>query len=215
MHARYAGRWYRDLALVQDVVRYRDGREEGRERVTEYLSLPGRVRAVTGPIEDGRVEIYDGTTFHLYEKGRLVREVPYVHAVLILGFDLYVQDPERTIAQLESLGIDLSLVHEDRSKGGPAWVIGARPGDDSSPQVWVEKERLLCTRVVWKRPAALVDVEMGRFERLGEGWIATELVFRRDGQLALREDYASVRLVERMDPALFDTKALETSGPLP
>jgi hypothetical protein len=173
------------------------------------------VRAVTGPIEDGRAEIYDGTTFHLYEEGRLVREVPYVHGVLIAGFDVYVQDPERTIAQLTALGIDLSHLREAAWKGKPAWVVGAGSGDEASPQIWVEKDRLLCTRVVWTPGAALLDVEMGRFERLGGGWIATELVFRRNGQLAIREDYASVRLVERMDPALFDTKTLKTSGPLP
>lgn len=215
MHARYAGRWCRDFMLVQDVTRYRDGQEDGRERVTEYLSLPGRVRAITGPIEDGKAEIYDGTTFHVYEKGRLTRKVEYVHGVLHLGFDVYVQEPERTAAQLEALGIDLGRLREAEWKGRPAWVVGAAAGDETTPQFWVEKERLLCTRVVWKRPTGVLDVEMGRFEPLGEGSIAAELVFNRDGRPVVREDYASFRLVDRMDPALFDTATLKTSGPLP
>ena len=215
MHARYAGRWYRDLMLVQDVTRYREGREESRERVTEYLSLPGRVRAITGALEDGKAEIYSGGVFHLYEKGQLTRTVEYVHGVLILGFDVYVQEPERTIAQLEALGIDLARIREADWKGRPAWVVGAPEGDDATPQFWVEKDRLLCPRVVFRRPTAVLDVEMGRFEPLGEGWIAAELLFKRNGELAIREDYATFRLVDRMDPSLFDTKALKTSGPLP
>jgi hypothetical protein len=215
MHARYAGRWYRDFMLVQDVTRYRDGREDGRERVTEYLSLPGRVRAITGPIEDGKAEIYDGGAFHIYEKGRLTRKLDSVHGVLVLGFDVYVQEPERTVAQIEALGIDLGRLREAEWKGRPAWVVGAPEGDETTPQFWVEKERLLCTRVLWKRPTGILDVEMGRFEPLGEGWIAAELVFRRDGRTALREDYATFRLVDRMDPALFDTTTLKVSGPLP
>ena len=215
MHARYAGRWYRDFMLVQDVTRYREGREESRERVTEYLSLPGRVRAITGALEDGKAEIYSGGVFHLYEKGQLIRTVEYVHGVLILGFDVYVQEPERTIAQLEALGIDLGRIREGEWKGRPAWVVGAAEGDDATPQFWVEKERLLCPRVVFRRPAGVLDVEMGRFEPLGEGWIAAELLFRRNGELAIREDYVTFRLVDRMDPALFDTKVLKTSGPLP
>ena len=93
MHARYADRWYRDFMLVQDVTRHREGGEEARERVTEYLSLPGRVRAITGPIEDGNAEIYTGGAFHIYEKGQLTRQVEYVHGVLVLGFDVYVQEP--------------------------------------------------------------------------------------------------------------------------
>ena len=215
MHARYAGRWYRDFMLVQDVTRYRDGREQGRERVAEYLSLPGRVRAITGPIEDGNAEIYTDGVFHLYEKGQPTRQVEYVHGVLILGFDVYVQEPERTIAQLEALGIDLARIREADWKGRPAWVVGAPEGDDATPQFWVEKERLLCPRVVFRRPTAVLDVEMGRFEPLGEGWIAAELLFKRNGELATREDYATFRLVDRTDPALFDTKTLKTTGPLP
>ena len=216
MHARYAGRWYRDFMLVQDVTRYREGGAESRERVTEYLSLPGRVRAITGPIEDGNAEVYARRAFHVYEKGRRVRTLEAVHGVLVLGFDAYVQEPERTIAQLEALGVDLGRLRDSEWKGRPAWVVGAGEGDGTTPQFWVEKERLLCTRVVSKRPSGVVvDVEMGRFERLGDGWIAAELLFRRDGRLALREDYVSFRLVETMDPSLFDTEPLKVRGPLP
>jgi len=215
MQGRYAGRWYRDFMLVQDVTRYREGLEQNRERVTEYISLPGRVRAITGPIEDGKAEIYTGGVFHIYEKGQLTRKVDYVHGVLVLGFDVYAQAPERTIAQLEALGIDLSRLRESEWKGRPAWVVGAAEGDETTPQFWVEKDRLLCTRVLWRRPSGVLDVEMGRFEPLGEGWIAAELVFKRDGRIAIREDYATFRLVDRMDPALFDTTTLKVSGPLP
>jgi hypothetical protein len=215
MHDRYVGRWYRDFMLVQDVTRYREGREESRERVTEYLSLPGRVRAITGRIEDGEAEIYAGGVFHLFEKGQPTRKVESGHGVLTLGFDVYVQEPERTIAQLEALGMDLGRIREAEWKGRSAWVVGAAEGDEDQPQFWVEKDRLLCPRVVVRRPTGVLDVEMGRFEPLGEGWIAAELLFKRNGQLLIREDYVTFRLVERMDPALFDTEQLKTSGPLP
>lgn len=165
--------------------------------------------------EDGKAEIYSGGVFHLYEKGRLTRTVEAVHGVLVLGFDIYVQAPERTIAQLEALGIDLGRIRAAEWKGRPAWVVGAAEGDDTTPQFWVETERLLCPRVVSRRPSGVLDVEMGRFEPLGGGWIAAELLFRRNGELAIREDYVTFRLVDRMDPALFDTKALKTTGPLP
>jgi hypothetical protein len=215
MHDRYAGRWYRDFMLVQDVTRYREGREENRERVIEYLSLPGRVRAITGPLEDGKAEIYADGTFHLYERGQLTRKVQSGHGVLALGFDVYVQAPERTIAQLEALGIDLERIREAEWKGHPAWVVGAGEGDDATPQFWVEKDRLLCPRVVTRLSTGVLDVEMGRFEPLGDGWIAAELLFKRNGQLVIREEYVTFRLVDRIDPALFDTTTLKTNGPLP
>jgi sialate O-acetylesterase len=214
MHARYAGRWYRDFMLVQDVTRYRES-GESKERVAEYISLPGRVRAITGPIEDGNAEIYADGVFHVYEKGRPTREMEYVHGVLNLGFDVYVQEPERTIAQVEALGVDLGRIRDAEWKGRPAWVVGAAEGDVTSPQFWVEKDRLLCTRLVWKRQDAVLDVDMGRFEPLGQGWIAADLLFKRNGQPAVHEDYVTFGLVDRMDPSLFETRTLKTSGPLP
>jgi hypothetical protein len=85
----------------------------------------------------------------------------------------------------------------------PKWVTETRP------------PRLLCVRVVSRRPSGVLDLEMGGYEPLGEGWIATELVFKRDGVLALREDYAEFRTLDAIDPALFDVTNLKTTGPLP
>jgi hypothetical protein len=215
MHARYEGRWYRDFMLIQDVTYFRNGRKEREERMTEYISLPGRVRAITGRIEDGNASIYVDGAFHEFESGRPARRVATVHGVLVTGFDVYVQDPERTIAQLQELGIDMERLAEASWKGRPAWVVGADPDDPETPQLWVEQERLLCLRVLSRRPSGVLDVEMGGYEPLGEGWIATQLLFKRNGALALREGYVEFRTLEGIDPALFDVKDLKTAGPLP
>jgi hypothetical protein len=215
MHARYEGRWYQDFMLVQDVTYFRDGRAEREERMAEYISLPGRVRAITGRIEDGNASIYVDGVFHRFEGGRLAGRVVTVHGVLVTGFDVYVQDPERTIAQLEQLGIDMERIHEATWRGRPAWVVGAGPGDPETPQFWVEQERLLCVRVLSRRPSGVLDVEMGGYEPLGEGWIATELAFKRDDVLVLREEYAEFRTLDGIDRALFDVTNLKTTGPLP
>jgi len=211
MHARYDGRWYRNLMLVQDVTHFRDGREDRQERMTEYIALPGRVRAIAGDIADGNAEIYVDGAFHRFESGRLTGRIPAVHGVLVLGFDVYVQDPERTIGQLEELGIDLDHITETEWRGQPVWVVGAEPDHPDTPQFWVEKDRLLCGRVASRRPSGVLHVEMGGFEPLAEGWIATELVFKRNGTLALREDYAEFRALDGIDPALFDVTDLQST----
>jgi alpha-N-arabinofuranosidase len=56
---------------------------------------------------------------------------------------------------------------------------------------------------------------MGRFEPLGQGWIAADLLFKRDGAPVVHESYVTYGLVAHMDPALFDTRTLRTKGPLP
>ena len=215
MHARYARRWYRDFMLVQDVTYFEDGGAERTERMAEYIALPGRVRAVTGDAATGDAEIYVDGAFHRFEDGEMTSRLPAVHGVLLLGFDVYAQAPETSIAQLEELGVDLDRITEASWQGRPGWLVGAAPGDSSTPQFWVEKDRLLCWRVVSQRPYGTLDVEMAGWEPLDDGWIATELTFKRNGVLALREDYAEFRTLDAIDPALFDVAQLKTTGPLP
>ncbi len=187
MHARYDGHWYRDFMLVQDVTYFRDGAEERTEQMAEYLALPGRVRAVTRGSAAGNAEIYVDGAFHRFEDGAMTSRMPTVHGVLLLGFDVYAQAPETSIAQLEELGVDLDRITESSWQGRPGWVVGAAPGDSSTPQFWVEKDRLLCWRVLSQRPYGTLDVEMAGWKPLDDGWIATELTFKRNGVLALRE----------------------------
>jgi hypothetical protein len=40
-------------------------------------------------------------------------------------------------------------------------------------------------------------------------------VFKRDGALVLREDYAEFRTLDGIDHSLFDVTDLKTTGPLP
>ena len=56
---------------------------------------------------------------------------------------------------------------------------------------------------------------MEGWEPLDDGWIATELVFKRNGDLALTESYVEYRTLEALDPALFDVVDLKVTGPLP
>ena len=215
MHARYAERWYRDFMLVQDVTYFRDGSEERTEQMAEYIALPGRVRAITGDIAEGNAEIYVDGAFHRFEDGRMTRRTPTVHGVLLLGFDVYAQAPETSIAQLEELGVDLDRITEAPWQGRDGWLVGAEPGDTSAPQFWIEADRLLCGRVLSQRPSGSLEVEMGGWEPLGDGWIATELVFKRNGVLALEEDYVEFRTLDAIDPALFDVTELQTTVALP
>ena len=206
MHARYDGKWYARLKLKQEVTHYRDGKAERREIWNELLELPGKVRSTIGDAKDGNAEIYLYDTAYYIEHGKLVREVKAVHTVLLLGFDVYVQAPEKTIKTLES-EMNLGLIREDTWQGKSAWVVGAHEGDNTTPQFWVEKERLLLVRTVRKSAAGyLVDVELGGYEPLGGGWVATEFLFKREGQPYISEKYLSYSVPESIEPEVFDLK---------
>ena len=207
MHARYVGKWYSKLRIEQEVIHYRDGQPERREIWNELLEFPGKVRSTIGDAKDGNAEIYLHDTAYYIENGKLARERKAVHTVLLLGFDVYVQPPEKTIQTVAADGMDLGVIREDSWKGQPVWVVGAREGDQTTPQFWIEKQRLVLVRTVRKSAAGpLVDVELGGYEPLGGGWIATALVFKRNGLPDVSERYLGYSVPDRIDPEVFNVK---------
>jgi hypothetical protein len=207
MHARYVGKWYTKLRIEQEVIHYRDGKPERREIWNELLEFPGKVRSTIGDAKDGNAEVYLYDTMYYIENSQLARERKAVHTVLLLGFDVYVQPPEKTIQTVAADGMNLDAIREDTWKGQPVWVVGARSGDQTTPQFWIEKDRLVLVRTIRKSAAgSLVDVELGGYEPMGGGWIATELVFKRNGLPYVSEKYLSYSVPDYIDPEVFNIK---------
>lgn len=213
MHDRYAGRWYRALTITQTVTLYEEGEPSGEEVWHEVLQLPGQVRSNIGEAEDGNAEIFRHGTYYWFRDGELVRERNTQHPVLHLGFDVYVQPPESTLAQLERAEFDLETMHEDAWRERPVYVVGAPQGDLESNQFWIDGERLVFVRQISRSPIGnVIDIQLDDFEELEGGWIATRLRFFRNGELALEERYQDYGVPEEIDPGVFAVDSLRT-GP--
>jgi hypothetical protein len=210
MHDRYAGSWYRTLTFVQ-TTSFPDRPDE-----TWYEAgmIPGRLRIDIAPIENGNAFMFVGDSVYVFRNGQLAGSAAERNLLLTLGFDVYGQPPETTAAHLREANIDLSVVRADTWQGRPVWVVGAAAGDTTSPQFWIEQERLLFVRLIEQQrdprapdaPPAIVDIEFNRYERLGGGWIAPEVVIRRNGALMMREVYRDMRADVELPPDLYDTK---------
>jgi hypothetical protein len=207
MHERYAGKWYEAVRIKQHVGYYRDGKETRSEIWTEMLQLPGRVRSNIGDPDSGNCEIARDDSVFLFRGGKLAGSQRAIHGILVLGFDVYVQDPARTFAQLHEAGYDLDRVRESMWQGKPAYVVGAEAGDDSSSQFWVEKERLVLVRLVTRgaRTGRRFEVELDRFKVLAGGWIATELRFLAGGSPAIIESYLEYGVPNMIPSGTFET----------
>jgi len=209
MRARYAGRWYRTATFVQRtlLVDPRDGSER-RQTWYEAMALPGRLRI------DRDSTLRTGTLFandsqYVVLNGTVRRAVPGHNVLLVLGFDVYGQPAARTAAVLAGLGFPAGPVRADRWQGRPVWVVGGAPGDERSPQYWVDQERLVFARMVQPDPAnpsQAYDVRFDQYRPLGGGWIATRVEAYTGGRRTLLEEYEDVRADVTLDPALFDAR---------
>ncbi len=204
MHDKYAGAWYPTVTFVQNVV-WTDGRPA--KDMWEALKIPAKLRIDVAPIDaPSRTIIFKDEMRYVFDKGKLTTSTRAPNLLLVLGFDVYGQPPERTITLLEGEGFDLSKVHEETWEGKPAWVVGAPAGDVTSNQFWIEKERLVFLRLIDKDKAGdLSDIRFTKYEPLGRGWLGTVVVFLTNGKETFREVYRDWRVNPDVTDGLFET----------
>ena len=209
MYQRYAGKWYANFSLEQKVRVFKDGKPDREEIWTEIIQLPGKVRSNIGDPAAGNSEVYVTDTNYVFRNRALVRQAKVVHTVLLFGFDVYCQPPERTIARAQEAHIDLGPIYETTWHSRPVYVVGARKDDLGSNQFWIDKEHLYCVRLIRRSGQDLLEAELNKYEQLGGGWIATELVFKRNGQVSTTEEYLSYQILDRIAPETFNVKDLK------
>jgi hypothetical protein len=210
MHAKYAGRWYRNLTFVQTTA----FPDKPAETWYEAGSIPGKLRIDVAPLDSMNTFMYVGDSSFVFKGGQRVAAQEDRNLLLTLGFDVYGQAPEVTIAQLKAQGVDLSRIREDTWQGAKVWVVGAGKGDTTSNQFWIEQDRLLFLRLIESHksiknpdaPPKLLDVTFEGYQPLGKGWIETEVVIKVDGKEVQRERYADIKADVALQPDLYDTK---------
>ena len=125
MHSRYETSWYDTMAFTQKSTTYLP---DGTTKVAtwyEASTLPGKLRIDFGDPSEGNGAIFaDGSVF-LFQKGKQTTTRPQLNMLLVLGFDIYRQSPETTLAELKQEGFDITKFHEESWQGEPAYVVGA------------------------------------------------------------------------------------------
>lgn len=208
MHARYADSWYRTLSFRQTVTRRApDGSVAPQEVWSEWASLPGRLRIDLAAEHNGDGVIYRADSLYAFRDGELVQAQRRRNELMILGFDVYAQPPERTLAVLADEGFDLTKLRRDTWQGRPVYVVGASAGDSRSAQFWIDGERLVFVRLVQpleQDPTRTMDIRFDAYEPLAGGWIAPLVVFLLDGAEVMREEYFDVEADPQLPEGTFD-----------
>jgi hypothetical protein len=206
MHDKYAGKWYKTLTFVQKTVNYKPNGTSTTEMWSEAMAVPGSLRIdILDKPGDG-ILFTNGQIFG-WREGKAMPGRPFVHPLLVLGFDVYQQPAATTIAQVKAMGIDLSQIHEEKWQGEKVYVVGAKQGDLSVPQVWVDKKGLYFVRLiqlVGREKKNVQETQFNKYVKAGGGWVAAEVKFLVDGKLATTEDYTEIIADPKLDPALWD-----------
>jgi outer membrane lipoprotein-sorting protein len=207
MQKKYAKSWYRTATFVQKTTNYD---KDGKATVStwfEALSVPGNLRIDFTPVKDGNGILFVNRTIYSFKDGKAENPRPFVHPLLILGFDLYKLQLADVMAVLKDLKFDLSVLREDTWQGRAVYVVGAKQGDLHAPQFWIDQKNLYFVRMIrpsGKDGAQTQETQFNKYVRLGGGWMAPEVIFIVDGKTVTTEEYSDMRANVSLDSKLFD-----------
>jgi hypothetical protein len=211
MRERYAGKWYRTLTFTQKTT-LPDGKVE---IWYEALELPGKLRIDVAPLDSGKTLLFRNDSLYVFEQKKLKASQPLIHPLMVLGFDVYQSPVAETVRKLRDLKFDLSKVHETTWKGRPTYVVGALPQDTTSPQFWIDAERLYFVRSLEpsKKDASVInETVFDKYVPLDGGWVELEVLFLANGKQQVKEEYSNTRANVKLDPAIFDPRRWTAPG---
>jgi hypothetical protein len=202
---------YQSLTFVQTT------RRPGQADETWYEScaLPGRLRIDVVPLDSQHVIIFSSDSLFNSRLGQPARRRPYFHSLLYLLGDVFVVPAESSAAKLTASGFDLSKLREDRWDGRSVWVAGAAAGDSTSPQFWVDKERLYVVRMVDRSQGAqsgTLDVRVTAHEQVDGVWVEKEMYFLVDGREVQREIYNDIHVNTPFEAGMFEIEPYRRPG---
>ena len=207
MHKKYEGKWYKTLTFVQKTTNFKPDGTKDVNTWYEAMSVPGYLRIDFEPLDkhDGII-FADGKIFQ-FRDGKTQGGRPFIHPLMVLGFDVYHQPVATTIAQVKGFGIDLSVLHQEKWQGRDVYVLGAKLGELNVPQVWVDKKNLYFARLIQlggRDKKVVQETQFNKYFKIGGGWVAPEVLFFADGKPTTTEEYTEVRTGMILDSELWN-----------
>ncbi|HEY1889111.1 MAG TPA: hypothetical protein VGG63_01800 [Steroidobacteraceae bacterium] len=209
MHDRYQHDWYETLTFEQTSTTHNPDGSSKSETWHEAALLPGNLRIDIGEPSQGNGALIADGTMTKFRNGKVATSRPFIHMLLVLGFDVYRQPAQRTIEQVAGQGFDLGKLHEDTWEGAPVYVVGADAGDSKTRQFWIDKKRLLFVRIIepdQNDNSKTDDIRFLDYRKVSPGWVAARVELYVDGKNVFSEHYADIQVNPKLDPAIFDPR---------
>ena len=208
MHDRYDGKYLKTLSFLQNNTRYSTTGEEQKWQWYEHIEIPGKLRIAFLPAsqKSGLVQIDDRVAS--FDNGIRVDFRPSVNPLLLLTADVYVAPVAAIMRGLDTLHVDRSVMRGDTWDGRPVYVVGAKAGDTTSNQLWVDRDRLRLVRFIQSQKTGdrtmVSDIRVQGYKEIGGFDVPTEFLVTRNGRPVWREEYADVRINAEFPPGTFN-----------
>ena len=208
MHDRYDGKFLKTMSFLQNNTRYSTTGEELKSQWYEHIEVPGKLRIAFLPAstKSGLVQVNDKVAS--FDNGIRVDFRPSINPLLLLTADVYVEPVAAITHSLDSLHVDVELMRDAEWEGRPVYVVGAKAGDTTSNQMWIDRDHLRLVRFIQSSRTGgrtiVSDIRVLSYKDIQGFEIPTEFLVLRNGKPFWREQYADVRINEEFPAGTFD-----------
>src|SRR6267154_1995752 len=208
MHDRYDGKYLKTMSFLQNNTAYTVTGQEQKSQWYEHIEIPGKLRIAFLPAsqKSGLVQIDDRVAS--FDNGIRVDFRPSVNPLLLLTADVYVAPVATVMHGLDSLHVDGEIIRDAVWEGQPVYVVGAKVGDSTSNQMWVDRDQLRLVRFIQTQKVGerttVSDIRVQGYKEIGGFDVPTEFLVIRNGRPVWREEYANVRINADFPPGTFD-----------
>lgn len=219
MHDAYRGTWFSSLTFTQQTTQRRpDGTDTLSTWYESLRHTEGKgteLRIDRGDPAAGNGALYTADSFFVVRDGKVAATRQGGNALLPLIVGVYLQPPERTVAELAPTKVDFSrAVLTGTWNDRPVWIAGASAaGDTTSPQIWVDVATKVVVRalLVPVPSVPFMDIRLDGVVPLAGGWLATKCTFYVAGALVQAEEYRDWKANVALSPQLFDVGTWTTA----
>ena len=175
---------------VVEIPPYRPAESAGKEALVEttllrevsYYAFPGRYRSLLTSEGESRDHLFlpeGSATLIAGERVEGIEASMDRYKALIL-----LRNRKVLLRYLTLAGVGVEVTSLGRFQGGIHYVVGARPSDETSPQVWVDRETLLPSR--WITGEHGLEIRYMGWRKFGKAWYPREIRFLVGGKVVRR-----------------------------
>ena len=208
MHDRYDGKYFKTMTFLQENTAYTTTGEEQKSQWFVHVQAPGKLRIAFLPVTQKSGLVQVGERVASFDNGIRVDFRPSVNPLLLLAVDAYSGPTATILKGLDSLGVDTGIIRSEEWEGRPVYVVGAKAGDSTSSQAWIDAEHLRLVRFIQRagRGARTIisDIRVRNYREIDGFQVPTEFLTLRNGRPVWREQRMNIRINTELPPDVFN-----------
>ena len=208
MRDKYGGKYFRTLTFLQNNTRYTTTGEEQKSQWYQHVESPGKLRIAFLPAAQKSGLVQVGERVASFDNGMRVDFRRSINPLLLLTVDAYSAPLPTLLRSLDSLGVDATIVRADEWEGRTVYVVGAKAGDTTSSQAWIDAEHLRLARFIQKvgrgERAMISEIRVRSYREIDGYQIPTEILTLRNGKPVWREQRTDIKLNAELPANVFD-----------